>query len=509
MDYNLKTRLYSNATEVLNTAVQQPVDLDFTLADYCADVEKILKYSITPKIYSRTFSAGELRVDGACVVRILYCDQNKKALRCCEQTVPFSTAIPVNAEVSDNIILVSAKQEYINCRALTPRRLTVHGAFTIYATIISKSVDSITEDAEEDILQILRKDERLCELCEFSQEQFTASESVPLSVKNPVESIIRSEMSAVVTDYSKSSGKLNVKGEITLRMLYICNAQAGECDRFVYVFPFAQSIESKDNDWDISDLQVDILNYDLLLKSEMLSEEPTLTIDAKLCVSLMGYKESTISYITDAYSTEDSIELSYEHLNLCQCVHPVSVSASHKTSLHLGDRKVCRILDIYNDQPKIKAEVNDKTLHFFGKINLSILGFTEDGELVCVDRQIDIDLSEPLDKDYTFAKYLTCTVTSLSFRMSDNNELEIRLDLRLSAVTGKDKVICQVTSAVSSDNIVNATDRNSLVLYYASKGEKVWDIAKRYSASISTICEENDLSEEELSESRMVMIVRS
>lgn len=509
MDYTFKSRIYLNTSEILNTAVQQPVDLDFTLADYCADIEKILKCSLTPKIFSRTFSAGELRIDGASIVRILYCDQSKNALRCCEQTVPFSATIPVNAEVSEHIILVNAKQEYLNCRALTPRRLTVHGAFTLYASMITRSVSSLTEDTEEDELQVLTKSEEVCELCEFTQEQFTVAEAVPLSAKNRVESIIRSEMSAVVTDFSKSIGKLNIKGEITLRMLYICDAQAGECDRFVYVFPFSQSIDAKDNDWDISDLSLDVLNYDLLLKSEMLSEEPTLSIDAKLCVTLMGYRNSMVSFVTDAYSIESNTDLSFEHITLCESVRPVNVNTSIKSPLYLGERKICRILDIYNDAPTVKAEIKDNTLHFFGKVNVSILGFSEEGELICIDRQIDVDLKEALDKDYTFAKYCSSAITSLSFRMSDNNELELRLDMRLYAVAGKETSVRQVKSAVSSSASASPMGENSLVLYFASKGEKVWDIAKRYSTSLKSICEENDLTEEELSVSRMLKILKS
>lgn len=509
MDYHLNPRLYSNASEILNTAIQQAVDLDFTLADYCADIEKILKSDLTPKIYSRTFSAGELRVDGACIVRILYCDRNKKILRCCEQTVPFSATIPVNADVSEYVVLVKARQEYLNCRALTPRRLTVHGAFTLYASVISKSVTTVTESATDEKLQVLTNSVDVCELCEFTQEQFTVAETVPLNSKNRVETIVRSEMSAVVTDLSKSMGKLNLKGEITLRMLYISDAQAGECDRFVYVFPFTQSIDAKDSDWDISDLRLDVMNYELLLKSEMMSEEPALAVDAKLCVTLLGYKNGSLSFVTDAYSIENDTDLSFEHINLCESVHPINLTTSVKSPLYLGEKNICRILDIYTDTPVVKTEIKDKSLHFYGKVNVSILGFSEEGELLCIDRQLDVDLTEPLDKEYTAARYCSSSVTSLSYRISDNNELELRLDMRLCAVVCKESVHRQVLSASASSNSSVNTGESPLILYYAGKGEKVWDIAKRYSASLKSICDENDLNEEELSSSRMLLILRS
>jgi hypothetical protein len=41
---------------------------------------------------------------------------------------------------------------------------------------------------------------------------------------------------------------------------------------------------------------------------------------------------------------------------------------------------------------------------------------------------------------------------------------------------------------------------------YAEKGEKVWDIAKRHRSSVERIMTENDLSEETISERRMLVI---
>lgn len=509
MDYVLKSKLHCTPCEILDTVSQQPVDLDFTLADYCADIEKILKCSLSPKIFSRTFSAGELRVDGACIVRVLYCDKDKKSLRCCEQTVPFTSTIPVTKEVNEHIILLSARQEYLNCRALNPRRLTVHGAFSLCATIVGRDVCMLQESAEDSDLQVLTKTTDVCELCEFSQEQFSAVESVTLNAKTRVESIIRSDVSAVVTDFSKSAGKLTLKGEITLRMLYISDSSAGECDRFVYVFPFTQTMDSKENDWDISDIRLDVLNFDLLLKTEMLTDDPTLTIDVKLCASVMGYRKSEVTYICDAYSVCDNVELARETRTLCRKVHSLSANTSVKAPVYLGDRKICRILDIYCENPIVNTEIQSEKIRFFGKVNLCILGFTEDGELICVERQIEAEHTESVDDAYSYAKHPRASVTSLSFRMTDNNELELRLDMRLSAVMCIDETVSKVSSVISSGSFVSPMGDSALILYYADKDEKVWDIAKRYCTSMTSISEENELTEDILTSPKMLLILKS
>ena len=46
----------------------------------------------------------------------------------------------------------------------------------------------------------------------------------------------------------------------------------------------------------------------------------------------------------------------------------------------------------------------------------------------------------------------------------------------------------------------------ALKLYYGVEGEDIWEIAKRYSTSVRSIMEENDLDEERLTKSGMLLI---
>lgn len=508
MDYLLKNRYVSGTSELLDTVTQQAVDLDFTLPDYCADVEKILKCSLVPKIYSRTFSAGQLRVDGASIVRILYCDSNKKLLRCCEQTVPFSSTIPVNGEVSEYMILTSAKPEYLNCRALSPRRLTVHGAFSLNTSIISKSIYDIKEDCTAGTLQIKREKENICELCEFAQEQFTVAESVNLRPKSTVETIIRSDIAAVVTDYKYEKDKINIKGEITLRMLYICDSATGEVDQFIYVFPFSQNIDAKDNECAVTDVRLDVLSYELLLRSGVLTDEPSVSIDIKMCASVMGYKQTEITYISDAYSVSENTSLAYDTLTLCSGVMPVKSVCAVKSLVNMGDKQVQKILDIFCEEPSVLTDMGENTLTFSGKVKVCILALSEDGELISIERQVDILSSEELNGEYAICKHPVACVNSVSYRMAEENSIEIRLDMQLSALLCNSMNVMQVSS-VESAGERSTMGVSPLTLYYADKGEKVWDIAKRYQAPLSVICDENNLEEEELSSSGMLLILNT
>ena len=46
----------------------------------------------------------------------------------------------------------------------------------------------------------------------------------------------------------------------------------------------------------------------------------------------------------------------------------------------------------------------------------------------------------------------------------------------------------------------------ALTIFFARKGENVWDIARQYNTSMEAVMEENNLTEEWIGENRMLMI---
>lgn len=508
MDYALKKQLVSTTTEILDTVSQQPVDIDFTLPDYCADIEKILKCTLTPKIYTRTLSGGQLRVDGASLINIIYCDSSKKTIRCCEQTLPFSATFPINGEVGEHIIQTHARAEYLNCRALTPRRLTIHGAFSLYANVLGKRICDIYDGKTNHDLQTKTETKEISELCEFSQEIANISETVSVRTKSNLETIVRSELTAILTDFSVSGEKITVRGEMTLRLFYICDAATGEVDRFIYVFPFTKILTEADADCSVRDIRLNVLSYELLLRNEMMTEEPVVNLEAKLCVTLMGYKTRNISYISDAYSTVCPTELTFSAEQMCENVTTLTTGAVSKPLFSLGEKPVGKILDIFTEEPVLNASVKDSSLSFAGKVNVCIIACTDDGEVISIERQAEISSEEILQGGFRQVTGAACTVTSVSYRLSDNNEIELRIDMRLCATVCNLCSLQQVTQVISTDGELSQSN-SPLTLYYAHSGEKLWDIAKRYNACVDTLCDENSITEETLSDGRMLLILRA
>ena len=91
------------ATEVLFEGnVEQAVDTELTLPDYCPDIGKLLKCRLVPMITSREVNFDSLAVEGNARISVIYLDDRDKKIRCCERDYPFKASVPYD-DTTENV----------------------------------------------------------------------------------------------------------------------------------------------------------------------------------------------------------------------------------------------------------------------------------------------------------------------------------------------------------------------------------------------------------------------
>ena len=102
----LKTGVYYNEN-IFNEICEQPVDVDFTLPDYCPDISKIFKCKAVTRITSKGINGNNITVDGNVLITLLYCD-NANNLCSYEYAYPFSKIKELPNECDGANLKVSA-----------------------------------------------------------------------------------------------------------------------------------------------------------------------------------------------------------------------------------------------------------------------------------------------------------------------------------------------------------------------------------------------------------------
>ena len=508
MDFTLTPEPVFSVTDAQSLTSEQPLDLDFTLPDYCSDVEKIFKCTVTPEIFSVNTVGGQITVEGASFVRVLYCSEDKKHLRCAEQNVPFSVVKNLSTDSDDFVVNVSAATDYVNCKAVSKRRLMIHGAVSVSVRVVEKKCDNLYVPSSNNELQTQMSKRKVSELTSLHNEIVSISESIPIDSKIPVNTVLRTDIKSNLTDATAIGNRLLLKGEVTFSMLYKGDDKSDVPQQFTYVFPFVHNMECTNADAaTIRETDLNLMSYDYKLKSDIIGDSPVLVLDVKYSLTVACRKETEVMFISDAYCTTCETEAEYTQLTLDTEVLPKFSTLMCKASVNLGDISISRIIDIFCDSVSVKAEVSAELL-LSGKANFCILCTDDNGELQYLERSVEISGKEALSGKFTICSDITSMIKSLSFRLGDGNNLELRAELYVLTKLKKRENI-RFVSALRDTGELRNTDNCALTLYYADSEESVWEIAKRYKTDKNRLLRENKLSEDILEDKMLLLIPKA
>lgn len=506
MEFNFKKTPLKVISKPLDTVSEQPVDIDFILPDYCPDIEKILRCKITPKIYNRNISGGQLQIDGTTVVTVLYVTTQNK-IRACEQNLPFSGVFQINDAPENCIIDTSVKAEYVNCRALSPRRLAVHGAFSLYAKVLCKSEMELCSPNEDEKLECRTKNIKATSVETLCQEVFSAGDEISISNKPPIEVIIDTNVKANITDFRTIPDKLMVNGELNVKLLYLSNVESGELQQIDYIIPFSQVADCPGLTEDlIVAPELNLMSYDVRLKSDILAETPVADVDAKLSVTVFGYSSMEVPIITDAYSTDFVTDIGNELISSTSDIEIVKDTFMQKEDIPLEGTNISSVFDLSNEYCQLSPIISQDGITLNSKLNVCILGNDNENNPIYLERTIEFSKPLSFDKPFNNVEKYSSSIVSISYRLGDNNNLELRIEVRYClTLTNVEKHNAIVKACADEDKKIQK-DNCALTLYFAEKGESLWDIAKEYNTKQQSIFEENSLEKDILDSSKMLLI---
>lgn len=490
-----------------------PVDLDFSLPDYCPDIQRILKCGIHPKVSTRNISGDRLNIDGNIDIKIIYVDSDKKSVRCCENTTSFSCSIDLRTSPENAVSIISSRIEYMNCRAVSPRKIDIHGAVAICAKVYNKSGQDIVYKIEGDDVQQKKSQEILSNLEGMGQQQFSISEMLDLGQNKPApEIIIRSDISLIPKEYKNMVNKVAVKGEALVKILYIGDISSGQLEVMEYSIPFNQVIDVPGaTDESQCTVCLEVLSHEEQIQGDEQGVSNFIMEDIKAAATIMAYGEKEIEMIKDAYSVNYDLEYTNEIIKLCRISQNIDSSFSVNGTIEFTEFNISRVIDIWSDVSSINGKYENGEILFEGKMNVCILAIDLEETPFYIERIIDVRHKKPLDSDCEeiIVESEICP-TAIGYRITGSGSIEVKADINLNATVYTCKKHNTISGATASETQPQTKDSNAaLTIYFAEPGETIWDIARKYYTYEDAIKEENDISEEVINQSRMILIPMS
>lgn len=512
MNYDVSKSSLSEKKLCFEGCKEIPLDIDFTLPDYCPDVQKILKCLIKPNINSRNISGGQINVEGTAQIKILYIDADAQILRCCENSVPFSGSIDIKNNPENAILHTFIKTEYINCRAVSPRKIDLHGALSICSKVYEKSISEISNSVSGKDIEQKIETIPVSNLIGTGQQQFTISETLEIPEnKSAVEAIIKSEITFLDEEMKIMPGKAVVKGKINLKILYISDRTQGSTENLEFEIPISQIVDvpgiSEECECTVNP---EILSSKIKIANETDPENSgkLLEIDMKLALTVFAFKPEEISIVSDVYSREYDVNSDSELLETYKIIKKIKEKFSCKGAVELPDETPKEIKNIFCDSISVQPSLNEKKPGFTGKVKLGILGINSDDSPFYVERNFEFDYKsseEITENDVKFEAEII--PNKISEAITNDRSLEIKAEFTVRSIVYQKSMHNMITSVDADESKDAFKNENSpLTVYFPQKGESLWDIARKYHSSVSTIKEENHLAEDTLNEAQMILV---
>ena len=292
---------------ILSESAEVAVDTDFTLPDYFGEIKKILKCKAVPRIASKALNSDEVVIDGAVEISFIYVDNDNNI---CSYTylIPFNKTFPIKCECAKPTFSVSAKTSYMNCRALSVRKVDIHGAINLEVKAFEIIKDAVVCDADGGGIEVLRDTVPatvpigIGEKNLFIEEDFSLGEG-----QADIGVVLRYEATPRVEECKIIGNKAKVMGKIRVLALYLAR-NGTKTEQVEKIIPFSQLVEIENiNDDCECECKVEIAFCEL--KSRVFGDEENrnLLFTAKLTLTINAFCNNDLTVIKDAYSTQNPL----------------------------------------------------------------------------------------------------------------------------------------------------------------------------------------------------------
>ncbi len=483
-----------------------PVDEDFVLPDYYAEINKLLKCKVEGRVTSKSINTQSVTVDGHLCINILYCDKNGQ-LHSFEHITPISRSFDTSVEITGATVEAALKTEYANCRVVTERKVSVHGALSLSVKAVQQKKYDVVADITDNDIQIDRKEFPALNSIGNAEKNMLIEEELMLSPgQPPVEGVLRYCASPTVTEVKAVRNKAAVKGNLAVTVLYRSGKQ---CAVYKCSVPFSQLLDIGGMNEDCICTAKAQLCYLEIAPAKGDGEIRKMTLNAKLALCAQSYCDDKIPVIIDAYSTDYELSMKKTDMSIEKVLGHISDTYMFKNTLEFGDCDISNIIDSWTEIDIIGCTYKDGEITVNAGVNICILAANSDERVGFYEKKVDMVYKKHTDFDCSGR--IKCDThfepVSVSFTLLSDSSVEYRIEYRVNLSLREENCLAMLTE-INCDSKAPKVKRQdcSLIIYYAQSGERVWDIAKTYNSDVMQMREINSLTEDFIENNKRILI---
>ncbi len=476
-------------------------ECEIILPDYCPNILRILQSTAHPVLHTAVRSGDRLNAEGSVEYQILYLSEDGTVQSICQQAPFHSTTGMQCTDDCDFKVTVTPK----NCiaRALNSKKIHARCSLSVGIKINQTQTLPIPDlPGECERKTCTKKAAR--HLCSAKKPLRISDEWEPDATKT-IFAVLQSNVQFRETEQKILTDKLIVKGDMTFDLL--C------ADQFNTPFPVQKTLPISQ----ILDLpgivpgvvcktDFEPLSLSVTLRDDATDQPKILCYDVEVQVSADAYTMESVEWTEDVYSVAKTVDCTRESVST-ETFTVIEESGAIRETVDVG---TCTSLLWMEVNPELRGTYyrpEDDKVVCEGVWNCRILMTDGDGTPCCTQREIPFTLQTPsMDCKNPVRNDTTLLLSDCSWNLTDASHVEVRGTYHWKGlIFGRER----------SDAVVSVTEKeirpkcaDAVVLYYGCKGESAWDIAKEQGCPYAELIRSNRLEQDQLTEDKMLVIVR-
>lgn len=499
-------QLYEGFEQIMESTHECPVDTEYNLPDYCADIQKILKCIVTPEIVSAVVIGDSLSVDGSADIRVLYLDAKGECVRGFDTKKEFSFNVRLNGNTEGAAATVRPFVQHMTCRAMNARRVDMHITLGFGISVFSIKKAEVTDCVSHDLVETRCENFEVSRAAGCCTHTFILEENMELQNGKPtVETILRRCVRYRMDNVQVHTGEVVLNGKACVEVLYRTFSDSTLPERMLFELPFSQTVECAGIDESCT-ASVTCTGGECSVqpREDSVGEYTILNLYLKPAFCIKFSRPDTVRAVCDAFSISGSLAAKYKNVSLERTEQRPARQIKVRESLRIPENDLERIVDLWCDGLSLSAFTEKENAAIRGKFSVCVLYQNKDKRIAFVERMLDFTdvCSAPESGKYSAAG----EITAVRYTITDAGTLDCNIDITVDEQVRTAYPVRVLESAELDETA--AGDDCCAAVYYASCGERVWDIAKRYHARVSAIRAQNDCTSDTIPDDQPVIICR-
>ncbi len=507
MKFTNDTQRLGFCETVFETTAEQSLDADISLPDYCPEIQRILKCSVVPNVTAVQNSSGRITADVNAVVRLIYVGDNGKTAAY-EQSYPIQKFAESNKITSDSAVDVRVNTDYVNCRAVNPRRVDIRAMMTFIFKAQKKRDEDVLCCADGAGIQTMTESCGFASLAGICERAFMIGEVIEIAAdKLPVSQIVNISAFADANEVKVINNKALIKGECMAKIYYI-GEDSGSIESIEHSMPISQIIDMEGIDENcLSSIRLNVSSCDATPKTDSSGEMRLIDLNARLDAFLTAFNEVPLTLISDAYSTEYDVKNASKSMELLKFNDNINTSFTNKVVLESIGVTVDCVLAVWCSDIRYNFVPKEDKCSVSGSYRATVIYKDTDGQTGIIQKPVDFEFAVRLKEN---AERIVCfgsaTISACSCAVTGDSRLELKTEISVNGIVLISSIKKYISNIEISEENIKRDKVCALTIYFCEKGESLWNIAKHYNTTVEAITAENEISSDSVERSGMLLI---